>query len=559
MGPKLSPLLLLSLLSCADPGAALNQAPQARAGLDLRVVRKGSMVYIQLDGTESSDPEGDKLEFRWRLLRAPDSLFLGSQDRKSPQPVVGLSGVGLYLFELKVRDPWQESAPDQLNVWVEDGLKLPDSGSPDVGVEEDLGVESEAGIEAGFPDQGPPAEPPEPVLEMEARRIPLGSSVGLSAARSRAREGAHFHWETLSAPFGESPYFEAEGIAARFEPRSPGRYLIQLSVSDDQGSASVAEALYVMGREAWLLAPQEGRLLGISLDTGLESGRALELPGALEGILGLSLWEGVIYLTAQSTGGASELILISSGGEERYALPGQLAQSPPLLNSRGLWLATAGVPLLIQLSPGAEEFNSYPLPADYLGINSLRGDEERAYLSQISPRSALLSFNFEQGSPELEYSLEGCGPAEVQSHQGALWGLCRDRTALFRLLPGAQEGLQGQQLIGLPEEGLLLKLALQGGSAALTQEGTENLFFISEERFELPLDDPARLREAQLQTQGPGVLQDLGAAHGRFYGLFRLSDGAQQLWAFSLEGELLWRSPEIPSGFKHLLIDGADL
>lgn len=88
-----------------------NQAPQADAGLD-QVVNPAALVI--LDGTGSSDPEGDTLTFSWTQLSGP-KIDVVSERTATPSFSAGDAGE-TYIFMLTVRDSRGASATDTVTV-----------------------------------------------------------------------------------------------------------------------------------------------------------------------------------------------------------------------------------------------------------------------------------------------------------------------------------------------------------------------------------------------------------------------------------------------------------
>jgi len=84
-----------------------NQPPVADAGDDQTVIA-GQMVA--LDGTRSSDPDGDELTFAWTLASAP----LSGADTASP--MFCAADAGAYTAELVVNDGMAGSDPDEVTV-----------------------------------------------------------------------------------------------------------------------------------------------------------------------------------------------------------------------------------------------------------------------------------------------------------------------------------------------------------------------------------------------------------------------------------------------------------
>ena len=97
----------------------VNHPPNADAGPD-QTRDEGALV--SLDGTHSSDPDGDALQFAWVQVSGP-SVRLQGADRPTPSfvaPSVGPGGVRLE-FALTVTDALRtESAPDIVVVRVQD-------------------------------------------------------------------------------------------------------------------------------------------------------------------------------------------------------------------------------------------------------------------------------------------------------------------------------------------------------------------------------------------------------------------------------------------------------
>ncbi|MFH1568789.1 MAG: SUMF1/EgtB/PvdO family nonheme iron enzyme, partial [Gemmatimonadota bacterium] len=87
-----------------------NQPPVASAGAD-QTVRVSDTII--LDGSASSDPDGDALSYRWS---SPWAYALSSQT--APNPTFAPNGDGLYFVALVVSDGQVESAPDTVMVTI---------------------------------------------------------------------------------------------------------------------------------------------------------------------------------------------------------------------------------------------------------------------------------------------------------------------------------------------------------------------------------------------------------------------------------------------------------
>ena len=91
----------------------VNQPPLANAGPD-QTVAQGAAVT--LDGSASSDPDGDTLTYVWTLMSKPagSTAALTGAGTVAPQFTADLAGV--YVIRLVVNDGSASSAPDQVSV-----------------------------------------------------------------------------------------------------------------------------------------------------------------------------------------------------------------------------------------------------------------------------------------------------------------------------------------------------------------------------------------------------------------------------------------------------------
>ena len=104
----------------AVSAAPANQAPVAKAGPDQSADEGAS---VSLDGSASSDPDGNPLTFSWRQVSGP-SAALSDAATATPQftaPAVGPSGAEL-VFELTVTDPDGLSSADTVSIMINDAL-----------------------------------------------------------------------------------------------------------------------------------------------------------------------------------------------------------------------------------------------------------------------------------------------------------------------------------------------------------------------------------------------------------------------------------------------------
>lgn len=93
--------------------AVENRAPVVNAGPD-QTVTVGTLVT--LDGSKSSDPDGDPLAFQWRFVSQPEGSTAELTDADKAQAKFTPDVVGEYIIELVVTDPDGATGADQVKV-----------------------------------------------------------------------------------------------------------------------------------------------------------------------------------------------------------------------------------------------------------------------------------------------------------------------------------------------------------------------------------------------------------------------------------------------------------
>jgi len=99
---------------------AVNQVPTANAGEDQLVLVNDA---VTLDGSGSTDPDGDPLTYAWQQAEGPATVSL--EGASSEAATFTPPETGTYRFELVVSDGETSSAPDAVTVTVENENRVP--------------------------------------------------------------------------------------------------------------------------------------------------------------------------------------------------------------------------------------------------------------------------------------------------------------------------------------------------------------------------------------------------------------------------------------------------
>ncbi|MGH2396794.1 MAG: PKD domain-containing protein, partial [bacterium] len=194
------PIIFPSVLNAATAEIAFNAASLANAGPDQSVALGATVL---LDGSASSDTDGDPLTYRWVFTAIPaDSVaVLASGNTASPSFVTDRPGT--YELQLIVNDGKVDSTPDSVRISTANSAPVANAG-PD---------------QTAFVD----------------------STVALDGTASTDVDGdpLGYQWGFTSTPAGSQSVLEnAAGAHPSFTVDKPGNYLIQLEVSDGQADGA---------------------------------------------------------------------------------------------------------------------------------------------------------------------------------------------------------------------------------------------------------------------------------------------------------------------------------
>ncbi len=115
-------MVLPTLLFCVYAHAS-GAAPVADAGFGVLAYPGDTVV---LNGTASSDPEGDSLTYTWTQI---DGATVEMDKHATPEPSFVLPAAGPYRFQLVVNDGTSDSAPSEVRFYAPDRSAMPDGNT----------------------------------------------------------------------------------------------------------------------------------------------------------------------------------------------------------------------------------------------------------------------------------------------------------------------------------------------------------------------------------------------------------------------------------------------
>ena len=186
-----------------------NQAPVADAGDDQSV---DVGTEITLDGTASSDPDGDDLTFAWSLTQQPPTSTAELSDTTAQKPTLTPDVAGDYVVDLVVDDGSAQSEADTVVVTANEIV--------------------------------PQNEPPVADASASPSTVGVGQTVDLDGSASTDPDGDDakltYFWSVKSQPPGSNITSIQGGATANatFRPTHEGTYEIQLEVGDEDGESA---------------------------------------------------------------------------------------------------------------------------------------------------------------------------------------------------------------------------------------------------------------------------------------------------------------------------------
>ncbi len=172
----------------------VNSPPVANAGTGQTVV---SHTLLTLDGSRSTDVDGDSLTYTWSILNAPTGSTAVLSNVHAVKPTFTIDLLGDYVIQLIVNDGTVNSNPATVTVTTENSPPVANAGP--------------------------------------AQTVPLGSVVTLDGTGSSDVDGQAltYAWSILSAPTNSTAILSLSTSATpSFIADKAGNYVIQLIVND---------------------------------------------------------------------------------------------------------------------------------------------------------------------------------------------------------------------------------------------------------------------------------------------------------------------------------------
>ena len=189
----------------------VNHPPTANAGVD---VVTSIFQVISLDGTQSSDVDGDSLTYVWSFVDIPADSQVSLSDSRSATPQLTLDLDGQYVIQLVVSDGDKKSKPDFVTISTFN--------------EKPVAVISELSVPGG-------------------NHYVIGDVISVSAVGSHDAESQNlfYTWEITVRPDGsEASLSSRESINPTFSVDVAGHYIVHLIVSDGANLSKLAMIIF---------------------------------------------------------------------------------------------------------------------------------------------------------------------------------------------------------------------------------------------------------------------------------------------------------------------------
>jgi len=177
-----------------------NSAPVANAGSDQSALVGQTVV---LDGTSSSDVDGDDLDYQWSVISIPAGSSATLSDVSSAMPSINIDLAGNYTLQLIVNDGALDSAPDTIVISTDNTPPIANAGA----------------------DQSP----------FVLNTVQLDGS----ASSDVDGDALSYQWSLTSKPAGSlATLSDSSAVMPQFNVDVAGTYVAQLIVNDGTADSS---------------------------------------------------------------------------------------------------------------------------------------------------------------------------------------------------------------------------------------------------------------------------------------------------------------------------------
>jgi len=196
-----------------------NSAPIADAGTDQSIFVGDT---VTLDGSASSDADGDMLTFSWSLTTVPAGSVAVLSDAAAVNPTFTVGVSGTYVAQLIVNDGLVNSVADTVNISTTNSAPVADAGTD----------------QSTF----------------------VGDTVTLDGSASSDADGDSltFNWSFTSVPVGSMAVLsDPVAVNPDFDADLPGTYVVQLIVNDGSVDSAVDTVSITVSQPASLQFSRE--------------------------------------------------------------------------------------------------------------------------------------------------------------------------------------------------------------------------------------------------------------------------------------------------------------
>jgi hypothetical protein len=216
-------------------GPSTNTAPVANAGPDQSVYVNDT---VTLDGSGSSDVDGDALTYSWSFVSDPSGSATLS-DISAINPTFDVTASGTYVLQLIVNDGTADSAPATVSITTENSVQLivNDGTADSAPATVSITTENSAPVANAGPDQS----------------VYVNDTVTLNGSGSSDVDGdaLTYSWSFVSDPSGSATLSDISAVNPTFDVTASGTYVLQLIVNDgtaDSAPATVSIAAHSQRR-----------------------------------------------------------------------------------------------------------------------------------------------------------------------------------------------------------------------------------------------------------------------------------------------------------------------